>query len=268
MDDTTIENPAFRPDVSPRSPGQDLESGDEGLLLPPHPHPHFSQRAPWLRAGVLGCADGLVSTSSLMLGVGGGSSSRHTMVLAGVAGLVGGALSMAVGEFISVSSQKDSEEADIEKERVEQAKGPEAQARELQELQWIYMDRGLERELARQVAVQLSEKDVIRAHARDELGIDLDELANPWKAAFSSAIAFVFGAGVPLLGSAFITNHTYRLISLVIVSTIALLAAGMTGAWLGGAGLLKPTGRVLIGGWLALGITYGAGRLIGGGTMA
>lgn len=130
-------------------------------------HVHHSDRAPWLRAMILGASDGLVSVSSLMLGVAAGSSEQSIMVLSGVAGLVGGALSMAVGEYISVSSQRDAEQADIEKERQEQAKGPEAQARELDELTEIYQARGLSYELARRVAEELTSKDVIRAHARD-----------------------------------------------------------------------------------------------------
>eukprot|EP00884_Botryococcus_braunii_P012479 jgi/Botrbrau1/21231/Bobra.39_2s0030.1 len=223
-------------------------------------HTHYSQRAPWLRAGVLGANDGLVSVASLMLGVGGGTDSLHAMTLAGVAGLVAGALSMACGEFISVSSQRDSEEADVEKERREQLKGPAAREAELRELAKIYEDRGLSKSLAHQVAVELTAKDVIRAHARDELGIDLDELSNPWTAAAASAVAFVIGAGLPLLSAAFIESERMRIMSLVLVSTAALAGFGVLGAVLGGANWLRGGARVIIGGWIAMGITYGVGR--------
>ncbi|KAK9828808.1 hypothetical protein WJX72_002170 [[Myrmecia] bisecta] len=188
------------------------------------------------------------------------SESLHTLVLAGVAGLVGGALSMACGEYISVSSQRDAEEADVEKERKEQAKGPQARLHELEELAQIYENRGLSPGLARQVAVELTEKDVIKAHARDELGIDLDDMSNPAQAAIGSALSFTVGAGIPLLASAFIQDYRYRLISLVLASTAALAFFGSLGAVLGGASTLKGGARVVVGGWLAMGITYGIGR--------
>eukprot|EP00887_Chlorella_sp_A99_P003062 scaffold9.g3062.t1 len=223
-------------------------------------HTHHSNRAPWLRALVLGASDGLVSTAALMVGVAGGTDSLSTLRLAGVASLVGGALSMAVGEYISVSSQRDAEHADIEKERVEQLKGPEARAHELEELTLIYVDRGLPYNLARQVAVVLTEKDVIRAHARDELGIDIDELANPLQAAIVSGICFSTGGGLPLLASAFIQPAGVRLAVLLIVTSIGLLAFGMLGAWLGGARMARGGLRVIVGGWIALAIVYGIGR--------
>ncbi|KAK9901345.1 hypothetical protein WJX75_007573 [Coccomyxa subellipsoidea] len=227
----------------------------------PDEHQHFSQRAPWLRAAVLGANDGLVSVASLMLGVEGGTNELHPVVLAGVAGLVAGALSMAVGEFVSVSSQRDAEEADIEKERKEQAKGPAARAHELEELTAIYEDRGLSHGLARQVAEELTAKDVIRAHARDELGIDVDDMTNPYQAAASSALAFIVGAGLPLLAAAFIEDPKMRILSVVLVSAFGLTTFGVTGAVLGGAGVLKGGTRVLVGGLVAMGITYGFGRL-------
>lgn len=234
-------------------------------LLEPDEHQHFSQRAPWLRAGVLGANDGLVSVASLMIGVGGGSSALHIMILAGLAGLVGGALSMAVGEYISVASQKDAEQADIEKERQMQAKGPAARQHELEELAAIYENRGLSKALAKQVAIEFTEKDVIRAHARDELGIDIDDLANPLQACVASACAFCIGAGIPLLAASFITDHAMRILSLVLATTAALTAFGSLGAWLGGANMFKGAARVILGGWIALGITYGIGRAFGAG---
>eukprot|EP00891_Asterochloris_glomerata_P009038 jgi/Astpho2/9038/Aster-02700 len=245
--------------VEARSGSRDIEKG----LLEEDEHNHYSQRAPWLRAGVLGANDGLVSVASLMMGVEGGSSALHSVVLAGLAGLVGGALSMAVGEYISVASQRDTEQADIEKERQQQANGPEARQHELEELAEIYEQRGLSKPLAHQVAVELTNKDVIRAHARDELGIDIDELANPLQASLASMASFVIGAGIPLLAAAFIHEAKWRLISLSISSTAALIVFGAIGAGLGGANLFMGGLRVMLGGWLALGITYGIGRGFG-----
>ncbi|KAL4445836.1 hypothetical protein ABPG77_009035 [Micractinium sp. CCAP 211/92] len=225
-------------------------------------HKHHSNRSPWLRALVLGANDGLVSTAALMMGVGGGTADLATLRLAGVAGMVGGALSMAVGEYISVSSQRDAERADIEQERLEQLKGPAAQARELEELAQIYVERGLPYDLARQVAVVLSEKDVIRAHARDELGIDIDELSNPLQAAVVSAICFTVGAAIPLLSAAWIPGSSLRLGILAGATTVGLCLFGFLGAWLGGANVLRGGLRVIVGGWLALGIVYGIGRAL------
>lgn len=258
--------PAVSKDTPPRDLREVRVDSHGSYEELPDEHEHYSHRAPWLRAGVLGANDGLCSVASLMLGVGGGDNNLHTLVLAGVAGLVGGALSMACGEYISVSSQKDAEEADIEKERREQEKGPEARAHELDELTDIYIGRGISPGLARQVAVELTETDVIKAHARDELGIDLDELANPLQAALASALAFTVGAGIPLLGAAFIRDANYRLVSLVVCSTAGLALFGGIGAWLGGATLIRGGMRVVIGGWLTMGLTYGAGRLFNIGT--
>jgi vacuolar iron transporter family protein len=223
-------------------------------------HEHYSHRSPWLRAGVLGANDGLVSTASLMLGVGGGSDSLRTLVLAGVAGLVAGALSMAVGEYISMSSQRDAEEADIAKEAAEQAKGPAARARELGELAAIYEARGISPGLARAVAEELSAQDVVRAHARDELGIDVDALANPLQAAAASALSFTIGAVIPLLAAAFIQPVGPRFASLITASCVALFSFGVTGAVLGGAPWWRGGLRVLLGGSAAMALTYGIGR--------
>lgn len=224
---------------------------------------HYSQRAQWLRAGVLGANDGLVSVASLMMGVGGGSDDPKTLVLSGVAGLVGGALSMAAGEYISVYSQKDSQDADIAKERAAQRVGPQMRQYELDELTSIYEERGLPRDLAKQVATHLTKNDVIEAHARDELGIDFDDLANPWLACITSAISFSIGAAIPLLSSAFISDHMTRLIVVLSSSTAALAAFGAIGAVLGGASVLRGAVRVVIGGFLAMVVTYGVGRLFG-----
>jgi VIT1/CCC1 family predicted Fe2+/Mn2+ transporter len=243
------------PTTTTTAPSPSPEEDDE--------HEHFSHRAPWLRAFVLGANDGLVSVASLMLGVGAAASDLHAMRVSGVAGLVAGALSMAVGEYISVSSQRDAEEADVEKERLEQLKGPEAQAREFEELVGIYMARGLSEPLAREVARELTEKDVIRAHARDELGIDLDEMANPLQASVASAAAFSVGAGVPLLAGAFVPGSAERIGAVVAVTSVMLVLIGGLGAHLGGARIWKGALRVLIGGLLAMGATFGIGAAFG-----
>jgi vacuolar iron transporter family protein len=221
---------------------------------------HFSHRSPWLRALVLGANDGLVSTAALMMGVGGGSSDKNTLVLAGLSSLIGGALSMACGEFISVYSQKDTEIADLAKEKFELEHAAEG---ELEELTMIYMDRGLSRPLAEQVAKELTEKDALRAHARDELGIDLDELSNPVQASIASGLAFIFGALIPLLAGAFWSTARDRLISILVFVSFGLALFGGMGAYLGGAPVWKASGRVLLGGWVAMGITFGIGKAFG-----
>jgi VIT1/CCC1 family predicted Fe2+/Mn2+ transporter len=198
-----------------------------------------------------------------MIGVGGGTAHLNTMRLAGLAAWVGGALSMAVGEYISVSSQRDSEEADIEKERAEQLKGPEARAHELEELKQIYVNRGLSPDLAQKVAEELTAVDVIRAHARDELGIDIDELANPLQAGVVSAVAFTMGAAFPLLGGFFINEYQTRLITTLAVSMVGLALFGAISSILGGAKYIVGTMRVLFGGLIAFIITFAAGKAFG-----
>jgi len=229
--------------------------------LLPCDHKHYSHRSPWLRAMVLGANDGLISVASLMLGVGAVNNDVKSMVVSGLAGLVAGACSMAIGEFVSVFSQRDSELADVEKERQEHMKGPEAQARELEELTQIYVGRGLSYSLAKKVAEELTMGDALKAHARDELGIDMDDLSNPMQAAFASAVAFSLGAAIPLLAGSFIVTTKYRIISIVLTSTMALTGFGAIGAKLGGASMTKAAMRVLIGGWIAMLITYGVLRL-------
>jgi VIT1/CCC1 family predicted Fe2+/Mn2+ transporter len=227
-------------------------------------HSHYSQRAGWLRAMVLGANDGLVSTASLMMGVSGGDSDLQIMVLTGLSGMVAGALSMAAGEYVSVSSQKDSELADLKRERAEFLKGPIHRKAELEELVAIYINRGLRPELARQVAEEIHDKDleeIVKVHARDELGIDTEDLAKPFQAAWTSAIAFCIGAAIPLLAGSFIKDYVARVITIVVVSSLALVAFGATGAILGGAPLLRASLRVLLGGWLAMGVTFGVGKV-------
>jgi len=229
--------------------------------LMPCDHKHYSHRSPWLRAMVLGANDGLISVASLMLGVGAVNNDVKSMVVSGLAGLVAGACSMAIGEFVSVFSQRDSELADVEKERQEHMKGPEAQARELEELTQIYVGRGLSYSLAKKVAEELTMGDALKAHARDELGIDMDDLSNPMQAAVASAVAFSLGAAIPLLAGSFIVRTKYRIVSIVLTSTMALAGFGAIGAKLGGASMTKAAMRVLIGGWIAMLITYGVLRL-------
>lgn len=226
-------------------------------------HQHYSDRAPWLRAAVLGANDGLVSVASIMLGVSGGSKDKHTLILSGVSALVAGAMSMAAGEYISVASQRDTEQADVDKERAAQNSGPQMRQQELDELAQIYVERGLTERLAREVAVALTEKDAVRAHARDELGIDMDDLVSPWQAAISSLVCFAIGGAVPLLSAIFLTDPKIRIIIVSIASTFALLLFGAIGAWLGGAHRVKAAFRVLLGGWIAFALTYGVGKLFG-----
>lgn len=225
---------------------------------------HYSHRAPWLRALVLGANDGLVSIASLMMGVeaynkaGGCETGAHPAAVSGLAGLVAGACSMAIGEYVSVFSQRDSELADLQIERQEHMQRPEA---ELEELTQIYVGRGLTYYLAKQVAEELSRVDALKAHARDELGIDLDNLSNPMQAAIASAMAFSVGGVVPLLSGCFISHYTNRLLSIVLASSLALVIFGVIGARLGGANMGKAAVRVCLGGWLAMLITYGTIRI-------
>uniref|UniRef100_A0A7S2QV40 Uncharacterized protein n=1 Tax=Chlamydomonas chlamydogama TaxID=225041 RepID=A0A7S2QV40_9CHLO len=225
-------------------------------------HTHTSQRSPWLRAMMMGALDGLLSVASVMLGVGGGSGDLRAMRLAGLAAWIAGALSMFLGEYASVAAQRDAEKADIEKEREMQGT-PETRAHELEELTLIYVNRGLCYDTARQVAEQLTEVDVIRAHARDELGIDMDDLSNPLQAAVVSAIACTIGACVPLLAGAFIADSDTRVLAVVGATAAGCLAFGVTASALGGAGVMRGGLRVLVGGCLSMGVTYGVGKAFG-----
>jgi VIT1/CCC1 family predicted Fe2+/Mn2+ transporter len=225
----------------------------------PHPHePHKSQRSGWLRAAILGINDGIVSNSSLMLGVAAASVSHKTVLTTGAAGLVAGALSMAVGEYVSVSSQRDSERADIAIEERSLIANPEG---ELAELQHIYENRGLTKNLAAEVARQLHAQDPVIAHARDELGINHEALPNPKQAMLASALSFSLGALLPIIAAAIAEGITGRVL-IVIVSLLGLIASGALGAYLGGGHKLKAALRVLIGGALAMAITTAIGSLI------
>jgi vacuolar iron transporter family protein len=229
----------------------------------PDNHRHFEvhkgDRAAWLRAAVLGANDGLLSTASLMLGVGAASPTRTAVLTAGFASMAAGALSMGVGEYSSVSSQRDTEHADIDRERVELEETPE---QELAELAAIYRKRGLSPVLARQVAEELSAGDALSHHVRDELGLDMNELSRPAQAASVSAASFAVGALLPVL-VALVASNTWRPWAIVVVTLVALLILGALGARLGGAPLRRAALRVLVGGALALAVSELLGRAIG-----
>ena len=225
-----------------------------------HRERHKGGRAGWLRAAVLGANDGLISTSALVVGVAAANSSAGTVLVAGLAGLVGGALSMAAGEYVSVSSQADTELADTAKESAELLAQPEA---ELHELTGIYERRGLSPKLAREVAVELTAHDALSTHLRDELGIHDATRARPIQAAFSSAVSFCFGAALPIM--LVLLWKGDHLEAVVGVASLALLAGlGALAAQLGGASMVRGASRVLIWGALAMAITAGIGKLTAG----
>lgn len=220
---------------------------------------HRSQRAGWLRAAVLGADDAIVSTASLMIGVAASAATKQAILVAGVAGLVAGAMSMAAGEYVSVSSQRDAEKADIELEKRELAGRPRA---ELVELANIYVQRGLARELALKVAEQLSAHDRLRAHLRDELGIDPEALARPLQAAWISALSFGTFATVPIV-ALLIAPAELRIALIAGVSLASLGLLGALGARLGGAPMHRAALRVCIGGSLAMAVTAVIGHWLG-----
>ena len=224
-----------------------------------HKESHLMERIGWLRAAVLGANDGIISTASLILGVASAAASRNDVLLTGVAGLVAGAMSMAAGEYVSVSSQSDTENADIALERRELSDNPQF---EKEELAQIYVARGVEAGLARQVAQQLMTRDALSAHARDELGISEITAARPVQAALASAATFSIGAAAPL-GLVLVSPANW-LLSVVSIGSLGFLAAlGMIGAKAGGADILKPTIRVTFWGAFAMALTAGIGALVG-----
>lgn len=225
----------------------------------PHRETHRSHRAAWLRAMVLGANDGIVSTACLLLGVAAASNELDPLIVAGLAGLVAGALSMAVGELVSVGSQRDTELADIALEKRELAAVPE---RELSELEQIYVTKGLSPELARQVAHELTAKNALAVHLSEELGINESNRARPFQAALSSSAAFAVGAALPLI-AVVVAPADWRSALTIAVSMLALGALGGLGAWLGGAPKLRAIARVVIGGAAAMAITMGIGALVG-----
>ena len=224
------------------------------------PEAHLSRRSNWLRAAVLGANDGIVSTASLVLGVAAAGASRTAILTAGISGWVAGAMSMAAGEYVSVSSQRDAENADLRLEERELRDDPTG---ELHELAGIYEERGLEPPLAAEVAEALTQRDALAAHARDELGLDEERLARPFQAAWASAASFSVGAIVPLLAVA-LTPASARKLVAVAVTLAALWVLGFLGARLGGAHPRPATIRVVVWGAIAMAVTYGIGALVGG----
>jgi VIT1/CCC1 family predicted Fe2+/Mn2+ transporter len=216
-------------------------------------------RLNWLRAGVLGANDGIVSVAGIVMGVAGATASSHAILIAGTAGLVAGALSMAAGEYVSVSTQRDTEEALLHKERRELHEEPEA---ELAELAGLYRQKGLSEELAWRVAEELTEHDALAAHAEVELGIDPDDLTNPWHAAWASMISFTVGALLPLLTITLVVPAA-RIWATVAAVVVALAVTGVVSAGLGQADRRRALLRNVAGGVLAMAVTYGIGVLFG-----
>lgn len=224
-----------------------------------HIERHRTHRVGWLRAGVLGANDGIVSTASLVLGVSAAGANTQAIMIAGVAGLVAGAMSMAAGEYVSVSSQADTERADVDREREELSTSP---AHELEELTGIYIKRGLDAELAAKVAVQLTQHDALGAHSRDELGISDTLAARPVQAALASAGTFAVGAALPLL-IVILSPPSALFWSVAGASLVFLALLGSLSAKAGGAPVVSAAWRVTFWGALAMGLTAGVGALFG-----
>ncbi|WP_333768575.1 VIT1/CCC1 transporter family protein [Streptomyces sp. IBSBF 2435] len=241
----------------------DSAGAAEGGGSRPHPdephHAGLSTRLNWLRAAVLGANDGIVSTAGLVVGVAGATDSRAALLTAGLAGLMAGSLSMAAGEYVSVSTQRDSEQAALALEREELATTPQA---ELDELTGLLEERGISHDLAREVAEQMTARDALGAHARVELGIDPDELANPWHAAWASFISFTVGALLPLLAIV-LPPRDWRLGVTVLSVLAALSACGWISARLGNAPVRPAVLRNMAGGAIAMAVTYAVGALLG-----
>ncbi|MCU0954635.1 MAG: VIT family protein [Hyphomicrobium sp.] len=224
-----------------------------------HTESHLVERISWLRAAVLGANDGIVSTASLIVGVAAASSGPNEVLLAGVAGLVAGAMSMAAGEYVSVSSQSDAENADLARERSELATQPEFERRELAD---IYVQRGLDADLALKVADQLMAKDALGAHARDELGISEMTVARPVQAAMASAASFAVGAALPL-AMVFVSPADKLVYTVSAAALVFLALLGALGAWAGGANIARATLRVSFWGAFAMALTAAIGALVG-----
>jgi VIT1/CCC1 family predicted Fe2+/Mn2+ transporter len=224
-----------------------------------HRELHRSERIGWLRAAVLGANDGILSTASLVVGVAAAHAVRHDILITGVAGLVAGALSMAAGEYVSVSSQADTEHADLNREKTELATQPAAEERELTD---IYVARGLDSALARTVAQQLMAKDALAAHARDELGLTAELAARPIQAAAASAASFAVGAAVPVLTIVLAPLNSLAM-TVSVVSTVCLAALGAIAARAGGASAIVGAARVTFWGILAMALTAAVGKLFG-----
>lgn len=214
----------------------------------------------WLRAGVLGANDGIVSTAGLVMGVAGANVSSHALLIAGLAGVVAGALSMAGGEYVSVSSQKDTELAALDAGRRQIRDDPEG---ELNDLAAIFTAKGVEPSLAHEVAVQMSERDALGALAELKLGIDAEERTSPWHAAWASMAAFTLGAIIPLLAMV-LSPVSGRIVATIVAVTAALLLTGWTSARLGGGSPVRPMARNVLVGSLAMGVTFVVGHYVGG----
>lgn len=241
---------AQRPDRPPAGTGAHTDEPHSG---------NFAGRLNWLRAGVLGANDGIVSTAAIVVGVAGASTSTGAIATAGAAALVGGAISMALGEYVSVSSQRDSQQALIDLERRELHDEPAA---ELEELTGLWQQRGLTRETAEQVAGQLTARDALAAHLSTELGIDEADVVSPWHAAAASALAFATGAVLPLL-AILLPPESVRVPVTFAVVLIALALTGAVGARIGGSPVVRATVRVVVGGAAALVATFVIGSLLG-----
>ena len=241
-----------------------LNPYSQAVTAETHPaEPHvgaINTKLNWLRAGVLGANDGIVSVAGIVIGVAAATTDRGPIMAAGIAGLVAGALSMALGEYVSVSTQRDTEKALLDKERWELTERPDE---EFEELVGLYQAKGLSRTTAQTVARELTDHDAFAAHIDIELGIDPDELTNPWQAAISSAISFTIGAMLPML-AILLTPPSTRIPVTFVSVLIALGVTGWVSARLGGADPVRATKRVVIGGALAMAVTYGIGRMIGG----
>jgi vacuolar iron transporter family protein len=228
-------------------------------MRPLHRESHLIQRIGWLRAAVLGANDGIISTASLVIGVAVGSASGSEVLLAGVAGLVAGAMSMAAGEYVSVSSQADTEAADLAREKRELQEQPDS---ELEELTRIYVDRGVDPALARQVAYQMMAKDALGTHARDELGLSEHVIARPVQAALTSAATFASGAVLPIIAT-LLAPAGWTASTVSGASLVCLAALGAIGARAGGANIARPTIRVTFWGAFAMAATAAIGALVG-----
>jgi VIT1/CCC1 family predicted Fe2+/Mn2+ transporter len=248
-----LEHPGGRNDARSRDQEEDMRR------LRQHSESHLIDRIGWLRAAVLGANDGILSTASLIVGVAAAAATQHDILIAGVAGLVAGAMSMAAGEYVSVSSQSDTEQAELARERKELSENPED---ELDELTEIYVKRGVDQALARQVARQLTANDALTTHARDEFGISEMTTARPVQAALTSAASFSVGAAMPLL--MVVISPAGALVPLVSAASLGFLALlGAIGASAGGANILRATARVMFWGALAIALTAGIGKLFG-----
>jgi VIT1/CCC1 family predicted Fe2+/Mn2+ transporter len=240
------------------SESAELRSETPHPTIDPHAS-HVASRLNWLRAGVLGANDGIVSTAGLVVGVAAATTTSAVIFAAGLAGLVAGAVSMALGEYVSVSTQRDTQRAMLEKERQELDNMPEA---ELEELAGLYAAKGLSAETARVVARELTDRDAFAAHVDVELGIDPDNLSNPWQAAVSSAVAFTLGALVPLI-AILVPPVGIRVPVAFLSVLVALVLTGTVSAILGGARKGRAVARIVLGGALAMLVTYGVGQTVG-----